>query len=155
MTGNSNQPMSDTQIRLANELLEWLLANSHKENWSGRIEDVFPGSEYETVIASVERVLSELGFERPVSVYIGSTASLKKDVSFSDTQVDSDQVQLAIQSLKDNYRILQLGRGRGRAIVVLDSEKLRQGDTFKIKHTAPTHLAPLIASTSSEATITW
>lgn len=150
MTDNNNQILNATQLKLANEILAWLLANSDKDHWSERIEEMFPGTEYETVMASLERTMNDLAITRPVSVFVGSTATLKESSGST-----GDDAQLAIQALKDNNRILQLGRGRGRVIVVLSHDVLTEGSTYKIKHSVSTQAEPMVATASTEASMTW
>lgn len=152
MTGTSNAVMTETQLRLANEIIAWLAANADKDNWTDRIEHLFPGAEFETVMATLDRIMTDMGISRPVAVYSGSTSSLKEAVG-----AGGPDVTIAFQSLKENYRIVQLGRGRGRAVVLLSNASLDQGSTFKVKAStqAAHELNSMTATTSSEATITW
>lgn len=160
MTSQTVQRMTEIQITNANAILEYLVANAEtdRDRWSEKLEELFPGDSYATVIMGIERAMDSCGIDRPFGVFVGSTATAKEG-----SGIDGDDAQLALQGLKDNRRIVQLGRGRGRAIVVLNNSLLEAGSILNIRQVktrpeaddAVANIETPVAAVAQDSRMTW
>lgn len=93
-------------------------ADSHWLEALGSVE-----SDEDSVAQTQARVLDILaanGWTEPVGTYVGSYVAIKETLPESQ----HDEAIEAIRYLKERFRLVQHGRGRGKAIIVLSTEPL-------------------------------
>lgn len=130
-------------LSIAEKVLDFFVAASESD-WQEAIKSV---EDDENIIDSVvERVTDIVGlhdWQTPVGAYLGSYASVK-DI-FEEHEYD-DAIA-AVRFLKEQDRIVQLGRGRGKAIIVINNDPLSLDDEPII----PTTATAEVIATSTQA----
>lgn len=82
---------------------------------------LFGNEEQETIDKTIDRVLKEIkNTDRIALVSSFNTASMKEQFR---NEYQPHDVQLALAALKDKGKIMQLGRGRGRGIVLFKTQE--------------------------------
>lgn len=102
---------------IAQEVLEFFATGAEKD-WQAALTKV--EDDQHLVSLTVSRVADLLdlhGWTEPVGTYIGSYVTIKDHLPESK----HDDAIEAIRLLKEEGRLVQLGRGRGKALVVLNS----------------------------------
>ena len=135
---------ADFDVDVANAVLAHFVENSRK-NWMQALREAFEDEDQalDKLVPQIQEQLELLEKDRPYGVFIGSTATAK------EVHEDGEAVVAAIRGLKANFRLFQAGRGRGRAIVVMDETPL--SGTAPTAHRA-TDLPPAVVHRDEEPT---
>jgi orotate phosphoribosyltransferase len=112
----ANPVMLDTTI--ANLILKFFVENSRRGNWQETLKTVLADSteaaSLDTTIARIEELVSLANRSAPVGVFVGSTVAAKDELG------DGEVTTATVKALKEHGRLFQVGRGRGKAVVIID-----------------------------------
>lgn len=104
-------------IDVANDLMRWLVDHYSARNWRTILKGTRGGVH---AIEQVEGALADVGRTAVAAIVPTGTGTLKAEYSGPD----GEALQTSIAMLKSNGRLLQLGQGRGYALVLLDDTPL-------------------------------
>jgi hypothetical protein len=99
----------------SNQLLKFLSDNCDAD-WISVYEGALGPAELDSNIENVQKALKKFNLDKPVGAVLGGTGALKKAAGIGS--------QEAVQILKNQGRIVQAGKGRGKAVCILDSTPL-------------------------------
>lgn len=116
--------VTDDSIQQANTLLDYLVNNNLIPDWQQLLIDLLTPSEYQLNLHNVQAALELSGQEKPLGAVKGGTGSIKSAAGLS-----GEDSQRAIRLLKKSGRLIQAGKGRGKALVLLSGEHLSM-DSF-------------------------
>lgn len=116
--------LTDKQLVYANAILAHALGKAVVYADTTVAQTFSDGST--AAIESVIKAQDKLGMS-PWGIYVGGTGLLKEEAG---VPVGEDG-QIAIQALKDNGRLIQLGRGRGKLVVLFNVKELTVGSTYR------------------------
>lgn len=108
----------------ANKILKYLSEHCNTD-WYGVYRDTLSADELDANVANVRKALGDS--KEPHGAYHGSTSALR-----NVTGVGSQQ---AIQLLKQKGRIIQAGKGRGKAVCLLNDSPLLEDEDAKTQQT--------------------
>ena len=118
-TTQARTTISPELLNTANALLEWLVSNANSD-WERILSQTLDNTkEAETNAARARRTLERLNRSEPVGALVGGTNIAKTEAGF-----EGELATEAMQLLKQTNRVQQAGRGRGRALIVLDGRPL-------------------------------
>ena len=102
----------------ADKVLAFFVIGADK-NWVEALSQVEPDADQVALIQSrVMDILVDHGWSEPVGTFVGSYVAIK---DFLPESQHEDAIEM-IRFLKDQGRLVQLGRGRGKAIVVVNDD---------------------------------
>lgn len=131
MASEETQAMSPEQVTNANQILSYLSDNV-ESGWQQQINRHFPEHDaFDAAMTAVDRAMQARDVRVPTGVFVGSTAAAKAGAG-----LEGEDAQIAIQALKDNKRIIQLGRGRGKLLVLIDNTPLEVSDRIEPRKSA-------------------
>lgn len=110
--------MTANVVADANRVLEFLAAHA-QANWTEVLTQVLPESEVDSNVERINEKLAHLDLLTPVGAVAGGTAVFK-----DETGIEGEHAQNAVALLKEQFRLHQCGRGRGKALVILSPEPL-------------------------------
>lgn len=118
-TALDERTSQDYDVQTADLILAYFVQHSRR-NWMQAIRDTFPDDAtiYDNTVQRVQEALDLLEFDRPHGVYVGPA------VVPQDLVDDGEAAAAAIRGLKSNLRLHQVGRGRGRLLIILDATPL-------------------------------
>lgn len=99
----------------SNQLLKYLSDNCDPD-WISVYQDSLGPAELDSNIENVQKALKKFNLDKPVGAVVGGTGALKKSAGIGS--------QEAVQILKNQGRIVQAGKGRGKAVCILDETPL-------------------------------
>lgn len=109
-------------IEQANTLLKFLSERTY-DDWENVLKNHLSERELEINLRNVTEALERLGFERPVGAVVGGTGLAKAEAG-----LEGEDSQRAVRLLKQTGRLLQAGKGRGKALLILDATPLEAKD---------------------------
>lgn len=116
----SKQPrMAQRATNTGNELMTWLVSEYGTRNWRNVLKQTKGGM---GAIEAIEAALIDIGAQAPAALMIGGTGALKDRYDFGEAT--GEEIQAVIANLKSSGRLIQLGQGRGYALVLLDATPL-------------------------------
>lgn len=118
------------QIEISNALMEYL--GTHIDpDWDPIVQQHFMGPEYDAAIKSIHRACEAIvpAQVEPLGVYVGGTGAAKEGA-----ELTGENAQVAVQALKDHNRLVQLGRGRGKLLILVSAVPLEEGAKYKAKN---------------------
>ena len=116
-------------IEQANTLLEFLVGAANRA-WQAVMTETLSDEEFKWGSATLEKALNANSLEEPFGAFAGGTGAAKDQAG-----LDGESAQEAIRLLKDTGRLVQLGKGRGKCLIVLRPEPLEAADAPKAKTT--------------------
>lgn len=114
--------VTENAIEQANQLLVFLAERANKE-WEGVFKEALGEAELELNLRNVAQALERSGASRPVGAVFGGTGMAKAEAGLG-----GEDSQRAVRLLKQTGRLLQAGKGRGKALLVLDATPLEAKD---------------------------
>lgn len=131
--GFAVQSSDQKRVEAANKLLDYLVTYAKPvEHWGTSLKDEgFKGSEVKTAVARINHTLARRGRDKAIGIWIGGTGAAHQAAG-----LDNGLGRWAVQLLKENDRIVQLGKGRGRALAVIDPTHLEEPKPIKITETS-------------------
>lgn len=127
--------VTDDELEIANRILIYLGAKV-TPLWVETLDLEFEASESEVIQRNVGVAMARLDVRRPLGTYVNSTYALRDAMGITDTPTFKNAIAL----LKNYDRIVQCGRGRGKAIVLV-SDKLLNVQTTTVQ-TIPVNTPP-------------
>lgn len=109
-------------ITHANHLLNFLVEKADPD-WEKVFNSVLTPTEMELNRRNITLALQRLGKDAPVGAVVGGTGLAKAEAGLA-----GEDSQRAVRLLKQTLRLLQAGKGRGRALLVLDNTALAKTD---------------------------
>ncbi|HJS83782.1 MAG TPA: hypothetical protein VJ742_13215 [Nitrososphaera sp.] len=121
----------------ANDLLEFLVKKADKldKPWLDTLKGVLTDKELQVSHKAISERVEELGIDAPYGVVVGGTGLAKDEAGLA-----GEDGQRAIRLLKASNRLLQSGRGRGKALVILLETPISEKD-FKSSASLASNLA--------------
>ncbi len=104
-----------------NGFLQFLTANKI-DHWAYVIEGQLFPSEEETAIATIQNVsmkLTRMGAHGASGIVVGSTVQLLEKY---DPTLLPTECTVILSTLRDQNRIIQIGKGRGKALVIVTGD---------------------------------
>lgn len=109
-------------VQTANDLIAWMSENGNPK-WRNELKKTEGG---EAAVSYADAALQESGRKEAVVFIGGGTGALKAAYGGN-----GELTQAAIAALKENGRLIQFGRGRGYALILLDDANLSANTSTK------------------------
>lgn len=137
--------VTETAIEQANTLLAFLTDRSTPD-WKSVFTQVLGEQELELNVRNVTLALEKAQKDAPVGALLGGTGLAKAEAG-----LEGEDSQRAVRLLKQTGRLIQAGKGRGKALCILSSEPLKAEDFAAaiakagVAEPAPTPVKPIVA----------
>ena len=112
--------MTEAETKMANTILEWLQAGHLQKNWAQQINNLFPEQEADLIQRTVGVAIAARAMRDAVGICPMSSVGIRTAMGIDDGEL----FQRSLSALKEHGRLLQAGRGRGKAIIVIDAEPM-------------------------------
>lgn len=117
--------VTKTALGQANQLLDFLVARCNP-SWKEVLIEALSESELELNIHNVTLALKQYDITTPYGAVLGGTGVAKVQAG-----LEGEDTQKAVKLLKHTGRLLQAGKGRGKALVILNRQHLIEEDFAK------------------------
>lgn len=124
---NAGERLSPEQVRNANRLLEFLVSQANPD-WQKVLTQGLTPTEMTQAEANVDAALNALDIEAPVGAVVGGTGTAKDGAA-----LPGEDGQIAVQVLKDQHRLVQCGRGRGKFLMVITEAPITDEMTLNVR----------------------
>lgn len=137
--------VTENAIEQANQLLAFLAERANKD-WEKVFTEALGDTELELNLRNVAQALERADKTRPLGAVFGGTGVAKAEAGLG-----GEDSQRAVRLLKQTGRLLQAGKGRGKALLIIDATPLEAKDFAEaiakvgVAEPAPTRVVPAVA----------
>lgn len=116
------EDVTEAAIDQANQLLAFLTDRANA-NYQKVLTEALDEAELELNLKNLDAALKRTKLDAPVGALLGGTGMAKAEAGLT-----GEDSQRAVRLLKQNDRLIQAGKGRGKALIVLNAKPLSKDD---------------------------
>lgn len=120
--------MTTAPIAESNDVLAILAAAAEDETWDTH-KDLVSELDQRTSVERAKDLLTRADRAEPVGVFVGSTVRAQEYIADLDDAPEIDDWPAVWKTLKAHGRIVQVGRGRGKLVMVIDDTPITADET--------------------------
>lgn len=128
--------MTTAPIAESNDVLAILAAAAEDETWDTH-KDLVSELDQRTSVERAKGLLARADRAEPVGVFVGSTVRAQEYIADLEDAPAIDDWPAVWKTLKTHGRIVQVGRGRGQLVMVIDDTPIASDETPRVAAPMP------------------